>query len=224
MAMMLMGVLGAGGCRHGATLPPAPPPPVTTEFVLHPGDQVDVRFYKTPELNLERIPVRPDGRISCYLIGDVQAAGRTPAELAAALRSAYQRELDQPKVEVIVRSVTTTVYVQGEVGGGAAASPGGIQYVDGMTALQAISQAGGFRDSAARDSVILIRREGDEYRGYRLDLEKATDGKDFSDDVRLAPRDIVVIPRSGIAQVNLFVQQYIRNNLPIDPSIAALAF
>ena len=226
IAVCLLAVaVGGAACRGpGARLPPAPPPPVTTGFVLRPGDVVDVRFYKTPELNLERVPVRPDGRISADLIGDVQAAGRTPAELAEVLRRAYERELDDPRVAVVVRGVATMVYVQGEVGGGQAATPGGVQYVDGMTALQAISVAGGFRNTARQESVILIRREGEEHRGYRLDLAKATAGEDFSDDVRLVPSDIVVVPRSNIAEVNLFVEQYIRNNLPVDPSFAAFAF
>jgi len=140
------------------------------------------------------------------------------------LTRSYQHELEDPRIAVVVRGVTTTVYVEGEVGGGTSATQGGIQYVDGMTALQAISVAGGFRDTARRDSVILIRREGGGYQGYRLDLDKATAGKDFSEDVVLAPRDIVVVPRSAIAEVNLFVQQYIRNNLPVDPSLATFAF
>ena len=179
-------------------------------YRIQVGDTVDVRFYKTPELNVEEIPVRHDGRISLDLVGDVQAAGLQPDELSARLSEAYGHELQEPRITVLVRKFGGRVYVGGEVG-----APKALRYVYGMTALQAIQTAGGFKDESSRQNVVLIRRGPDKYEGYRLFLEDALTGEDYLQDVALQPNDVVWIPRSRISNVNLAVEQYIKNNLPI---------
>src|SRR5262249_4551901 len=70
-------------------------------YRIRVGDSLDVRFYKTPELNIEKIPVRSDGKISLDLVGDVQAAGLGTDELSANLVHAYSRELQEPQIAVI---------------------------------------------------------------------------------------------------------------------------
>jgi polysaccharide export outer membrane protein len=181
-------------------------------YRIRVGDQVDVRFYKTPELNLEKVPVRIDGKISLDLIGDVQAAGLGTDELAADLVRAYSRELEDPRIAVIVREFGGEVFVGGEVG-----KPASVKYVDGMTALQAIQTAGGFGDRASLENVVLIRRTKDRYEGYRLFLKQALTGDDYTQDVALQPNDVVFVPKSRIANVNLAVEQYISKNLPQIP-------
>jgi len=194
-------------------LPPAAPAP-STPYLIKAGDSLDIRFYKTPELNLLKVPVRPDGKISLELVGDVQAAGLQPGELARALTELYAGELEHPRLSVIVRNFGGKVYVQGEV-----KTPASPPFAMGMTALQAISVAGGFADTARVDSVVLIRLEDGQYHGYRLALKEALSGKDTSQDVYLMPSDIVYVPRSRIANVNLFVDQYFRKLLPVTPAI-----
>jgi protein involved in polysaccharide export with SLBB domain len=179
-------------------------------YRIQVGDTVDVRFYKTPELNVKDIPVRHDGRISLDMIGDVQAAGLQPDELSARLSEAYRHELQEPRITVIVRKFGGRVYVGGEVG-----KPTALRYVYGMTALQAIQSAGGFQKESSRQNVVLIRRGPEHYEGYRLYLEDALTGKDYFQDVALQPNDVVWIPRSRISNMNLAVEQYIKNNLPI---------
>jgi len=179
-------------------------------YRIQVGDTIDVRFYKTPELNVKAIPVRHDGRISLDMIGDVQAAGLQPDELSARLSEAYRHELQEPRITVIVRKFGGRVYVGGEVG-----KPTALRYVYGMTALQAIQSAGGFQKESSRQNVVLIRRGPEHYEGYRLYLEDALTGKDYFQDVALQPNDVVWIPRSRISNVNLAVEQYIKNNLPI---------
>jgi protein involved in polysaccharide export with SLBB domain len=107
------------------------------------------------------------------------------------------------------------VHVTGEVDHSTA-----IPFGTGLTALEAISGAGGFRDTAKIDSVILIRRTDAGFQGYRLALDQALSGKDLSADVALRPSDVLHVPKSTIAQMNLFVDQYVRKNLPIQPAIA----
>ena len=91
-------------------------------YVIHAGDQLDIKFFYNPELN-ESVVVRPDGKISLQLIDEIQAAGLQPAELDQKLTDLYSRELKKPVLTVIVRSFTgQRVYVGGEV------MPGGSAY------------------------------------------------------------------------------------------------
>jgi protein involved in polysaccharide export with SLBB domain len=203
----------AAACRGPAPVPPVAALEPGAPYRIKVGDSLDIRFYKTPELNVE-VPVRSDGKISLELIGDVEAAGRQPAELAATLGERFGKELTDPRVSVIVRGFGGSVFVGGEVG-----TPQAVAYGSGLTVLQAIAAAGGFEDTAHRASVILIRRDASGYHGYRLALTKALSGSDHTQDMRLQPTDIVFVPKSKIANVNLFVEQYIRNLLPVQPAL-----
>jgi polysaccharide export outer membrane protein len=215
-ALSIALVFGLGGCAvrtPDARAPIQGTEEIGTPYLIKVGDSLDIRFYKTPELNIE-VLVRSDGKISLELIGDVQAAGLRPEELSAVLTEKYSSELTEPRVSVIVRSFGGTIYVGGEV-----RTPSGVPYATGLTALQAIDGAGGFLDSARKTNVVLIRREGEQYKGYTLALTKTLTGEDFDQNVRLQPYDIIHVPRSRISNVNVFVEQYIRNNLPVQPAI-----
>src|SRR5262249_55771539 len=161
-----------------------------------------------------KVPVRPDGKISLELVGDVEAAGLQPMELAGILTERYATELEHPRVSVIVRTFVGQVYVQGEV-----KTPSAPPFAQGMTALQAISLAGGFLETAQPNSVILIRLVDGQYHGFRLALRDALLGKDSSQDVPVKPADILHVPRSFIANADLFVDQYFRKLLPVTPAI-----
>jgi polysaccharide biosynthesis/export protein len=205
------------GCAHRTpeTRPPvAKPVDLDAPYRIKVGDTLDVRFYKTPELNVE-VPVRSDGKVSLELINDVQASGYTPTELAGELTRLYAGELTDPKVTVIVRGFGGQVFVQGD----GITDPGAVPFADGLTALQAIASAGGMNTTARRSNVVLLRREDGAWKGYTLDLRLPLQGEDFVQDVQLQPWDIVYVPRKRISNVNLFVQQYIRDNFPVQPVI-----
>lgn len=207
-------------CGQWEALQPVPPHPIPTDpYLIKVGDTLDVRFYSSPELNLLELPVRSDGKISLELLGDVQAAGMEPTTLARVLSDAYARELTNPRVTVIVRSFGGEVFVDGQVG-----APTRVPYGVGLTALQAISAAGGFLESAKVSSVILIRKSDEQFQGYRLALQDYLEGKNPMADVRLQPSDIVHVPRSAVSNVNQFVKLYIRENIPIPVSIPLPAF
>lgn len=212
--------LAIGGCAMRTPTEPPPRLPAdapVTPYVLKVGDNLDIRFYKTPELNVE-VPVRSDGKVSLELLDDVDAAGLTPDELSRDLMKRYSKELTDPRVTVIVRGFGGVITVSGEV-----RYPKAILYANGMTALQAVGEAGGFAETARLTNVVLIRHDGRQYQGYVMDAQKAMTGEDLAADVPLRPSDIIVVPRSRIANVNLFMKQYIRDNLPIDLSPAAFA-
>ncbi len=180
-------------------------------YVVAVGDQLGIKFYKNPELN-EDVIVRPDGMISLQLVEDVVAAGRTPLAISADLRTRYSKELADPSIAVIVRKMEgDRVYVGGEVG-----KQGVLHLVGGLTLFQAIQEAGGFTKTAHRKSVVLIRRTPDgKAFGREIDVRPVQQGAQPEGDVVLAANDVIFVPRSKIANVDVFVEQYIRDALPI---------
>ena len=182
----------------------AAPQPAGT-YVLQPGDWVSVKFLKSPEFN-EDVVVRPDGMISLQLVGDVVAAGLSPQALAADLTQRYDKELVNPRISVIVRQLGTppVVYVGGEVG-----HPGIVPLTSGLTLFQAIQAAGGLSVTAHRKQVILIRKGVDgRPAGHSIDVRPIASGEHPETDVVLAPYDVVFVPTSKIADVDIFVDQY----------------
>lgn len=193
---------------------PAPVPNTAVEaqaYRIQIGDQLDIKFFYNPTLN-EQVTVRPDGRISLQLIQEVMVAGLTAAALTAQLVERYSVDLRQPQVTVIVRGFgAQRVFVDGEV-----ARPGMVPILGPVTALQAIAQAGGMKNTARESEVIVIRRnEANAPVVRQINLEKARNGRDLGQDISLAPFDIVFVPRSRMSNMNVWVDQYIRQNIPI---------
>jgi protein involved in polysaccharide export with SLBB domain len=182
-----------------------------TEYRIRPGDVLDIKFFYVPELN-EQVTVRPDGRISLQLIPEVVAAGSTPADLTARLTEHFTPVLASPQLTTIVRSLAASVaYVGGQV-----ANPQLVPLTPRTTVLQAVAQAGGFLDTARLTEVVLIRRGRDDRPvTVPLNLETALAGQDPGQDVTLVAEDIVYVPKSAIANVNQWVDQYIRKVLPM---------
>ena len=179
------------------------------DYLIQPGDQLDIKFFYNPELN-ETLTVRPDGKISLQLVDEVQAAGLKPSQLDEVLTEKYGHELKEPVLTVIVRSFTSQrIYVGGEVN-----RQGLIPLTAGMTPLQAVFNAGGFEETAKPESAIVIRKGLDNRPvPIKMDLTDAMHGKSGSADFLLQPHDIVYVPKSAIAKANKFVNQYIENLL-----------
>ena len=179
------------------------------EYRIFPGDELDIKFFFNPELN-ETVFVRPDGKISLQLVDDIQTSGLTPSELDVVLTRNYAHELRKPAITVIVKSFTgQRVYVAGEVG-----KPGEVALAPGMTVLQAVFSAGGFLDTAKPDAALVIRNgTADAPIPIRVDLEQSIDGESTVGDIQLQPFDIVYIPKTWIAEANVFVDQHIRGLL-----------
>ena len=205
----MLGALAPAGAEEP---PGSPEPPGNAEpYLIAIGDVLDITFFKTSDLNQTRT-VGPDGELFLPLVGRVQVVGRSVGEITEELTRRYAKELVSPLITVGVREFSgMKIYVGGEV-----ERPGYLPYRGGLTALQAIVSAGGFRRTARLKHVVLIRKGPDDRPvGSVINLKKLLEKADFNRDVSLAPSDILYIPRSKIANVNLFVEQYIRNNLPI---------
>lgn len=186
-------------------------PHLADRFVFAPGDELAVKFFYAPELN-EELVVRPDGRISLQLVPEVMAAGQTPAQLAEALKQSYSAELNRPQVAVIVKSISAReVYVDGEV-----TRPGMVGFTRPISILQAISMAEGASDRAQMEQVLIIRRMVDSAPlVIQANISNVLDGSDTAQDIYLLPNDIVYLPRKQISNVNIWVDQYVRQNLPL---------
>jgi polysaccharide export outer membrane protein len=195
-------------------LPPAPLEPeapavsaaALPAYHVQIGDVLEVRLMLNPELN-EEVTVRPDGHISTTVVPDAVAYGRTPAELADFLRHAYSKDLQNPRVSVVVKSFAPTrVYVGGEVN-----TPGEFITVGPtLTLSQAIARAGGTKLSSDDGSVFIIRRGADDKPELLSTKWRAVrQAHDANADVRLAPYDVVYVPKLGIAEVYQFYNQYI---------------
>ena len=187
---------------------------IQPEYRLNPGDVLDIKFFYNPELN-ETVMIRPDGRISLQLANEVMAAGITPEELRKALSERYSKDINKPEVSVIVRSFSMQrVYVDGEV-----FRPGMLPLVGPVTIRQAVAAAGGFRETARRTDVIVIRQSQGKPVPLKVNMEEVVKNEDPSQDILLAPFDIVYVPRSNIAEVNKFVDLYIRRNIPVGAGV-----
>jgi polysaccharide export outer membrane protein len=184
-------------------------------YVIQRGDVLSVDFYLNPEFNDEPT-VRPDGKVTLRLIGDIQAGGLTPSQFAASLDKAYLSELRSPDAAVHVKSTPSRlVFVQGQV-----TKPGSFALEPGMTALQAVADAGGVTPEAAHNAVLIRRDVCGQPHGIKVDISNAEGKLGNGEDVALMPRDILVIPRSKIADVDLFVKHYMQDILPIPPYLA----
>src|ERR1700683_978370 len=185
-------------------------------YRIQAGDQIAIDFYLNSEFN-DNVSVQPDGRIVLRLVGPMQAAGMTPGQLADAINQAYSKELKNPSATVHVQNMPSRqVFVEGQVN-----HPGSFALQPGMTALQAIADAGGQTDEADLDSVVLIRRDAcGRADGSKLELASATNKPESGEDPMLMPHDTVVVPRSSISNVDLFVKQYIRDVLPVQPYLS----
>ena len=191
------------------------PQTLSGPYQIQVGDQLHIGFFNTPQLDQTRT-VGPDGDIFLPLVGRVRAVGRTVDAITEELTARYSHELVEPQITVSVREYSgMRVYVGGEV-----LSPGMRPYRGGLTVVQAITDAGGFKTTASLSDVILIRKgpEGEPV-GSKINVKDILHKAKFDQDVLLGPSDIIFVPRSKIANVNLFVEQVLRNNIPIPITI-----
>jgi protein involved in polysaccharide export with SLBB domain len=203
----------------GAALPAAAQEPApaamtysdaTPAYRFYPGDEIEISVFSAPELS-RNVTVGPDGRVALPLIGAVRAADRTATELHDALVSAYAAQLRAPELSVTPRTYgSRQVFVGGEV-----ARPGIYEMPANMDAFQAVALAGGFLPSARRGDVLVLSRADGQSNVTEIDLSPRAMRRGFPDAQPLQRYDVVYVPRSHISQVNLFMQQYVRDALPV---------
>jgi polysaccharide export outer membrane protein len=158
-------------------------------YVIGAEDILDVNVWKEEELT-RQVPVRPDGKISLPLLNDVQAAGLTPADLAAQITKGLEKYMTSPQVTVIVSQINSKrIYVLGEVG-----RVGAYSLLPGMTVLQAISNAGGFTAFANVKNVYVMRQENGNQVKLPFNYKDVISGKKPEQNIELKPGDTVLVP------------------------------
>lgn len=183
-APQAVGTAGAGA-RDTATTAKAP---VSTDYKLVPGDKLRVEVYKDAQLS-QSVQVRPDGKITLPLIGDIVAAGRTSIELRDAIASSLKEYNTNPIVTVmVVETVPPLIYVMGEV------NTAGPQPLKGdMTVLQALAAAGGFKDFANTKNIRVLRRgAGGIQTTLSFNYKDAIRG--VAKPIVLQPGDTIIVP------------------------------
>lgn len=182
----------------------------TPAYRFYPGDEIEIIVFSAPELT-RTVTVAPDGRIALPLLSPLRAADLTAGELHDALVSAYAQHLRMPELSVTARSYgSRQVFVGGEV-----ARPGIYEMPANMDAFQAVMLAGGFLPSSRRNDVLVLSRATGDANVTEVDLSPRAMRRGFGALAPLQRYDVVYVPRSHISQVNLFMQQYVRDALPV---------
>jgi polysaccharide biosynthesis/export protein len=201
VARSLLGCIGllmlASGCAPTLVAPKnlAPPPTETAEYVVGPGDMLQITVWHNADLSTA-VPVRPDGRISTPLVSDLVAAGRTPEQLSREIETRLKKYVSDPIVTVIVTSFVGPYNRQIRIVG-EATNPKGVPYQSHMTALDAMIASGGLTPYAAGNRAKIVRPQLDGKSveiPVRLD-DLLKDG-DLAANVELQPGDIIIIPQT----------------------------
>lgn len=144
------------------------------EYQLGPGDKIRVEVYKEEQLS-QSVQVRPDGKITMPIIGDIMAAGYTPAQLRDRIATALKDYLrgDPPVSVIVVEALASTVYVIGEVN-----KPGTVALIGPTTVVQALAIAGGFKDFAKTGDIRILRPGPRGIETLHFNYDAAVKGKD----------------------------------------------
>jgi polysaccharide export outer membrane protein len=170
----------------------AQPTPATSDptYVIGPSDELNISVWNQPQLT-RTVPVRPDGMISLPLINDVQAAGKTPAQLRLAITEKLSSFVkDQLEVTVIVTVMNSQrVYVLGQV-----VRAGAYPMLPGMNVLQAISSAGGLAQFAKETGIMILRTENGQQVRLPFNYKDVINGRRPEQNITLKPGDTIVVP------------------------------
>jgi polysaccharide export outer membrane protein len=160
-------------------------------YVIGSDDRLGVSVWKEPELTNMSIPVRSDGKISLPLVGELQAAGRTPLQLESDISNRLKGYITVPEVTVIVQQINSKKYnMLGQVG-----KPGAYLLTLSTTVMDAIAAAGGFRDFAKTKGVYILRQnpDGTQTR-LNFNYKDFIKGKNLSQNIKIEPQDTIIVP------------------------------
>jgi polysaccharide biosynthesis/export protein len=170
---------------------PQPPKPVTEDpnYSIAPEDVLTIDVWKEPEIS-RTVPVRRDGKISLPLLNDVQAAGLTPTQLSSEIVEKLRATVVHPQVTVIVMQMSgQRIYILGQVNRG-----GAYPLVPDMTAMQALSVAGGFTPFANLKKIYVMRTENGEAKIFPINYKELASGRKSQQNIHLKAGDTIVVP------------------------------
>ncbi len=157
------------------------------DYRISPGDKLRIEVYRDQQLS-QSLQVRPDGKVTLPLVGDLQASGLTPIELRDRIAASLKEYVTNPVVTVIVtETVAPTVFVMGEVN-----NPGSIAMQGPLSVMQALAMAGGFKDFANTKNIRIVRHAHGGTQTLPFNYKDALKGD--GEMVMLAPGDTVIVP------------------------------
>jgi polysaccharide export outer membrane protein len=160
------------------------------DYVIGPDDMLAVNVWKEPDLT-RTVPVRPDGKITLPLVGDIEASGLTSKQLQERIEKGLENYLSKPSVTVIIQEAKSQKFnIMGEV-----QKPGAYLLTHPMTVLDAIALAGGFREWAKTKSIYVLRAQANG-KSERLlfNYKRVIKGESTEQNIQLKARDTVVVP------------------------------
>jgi len=169
---------------------------VVDEYLIGVGDAIQVNVWRNPELSVSVI-VRPDGKVSVPLVGDIDVADQTTEALSTLIETKLEEYIRNPKVTVIVQNPTSAEFLHRIRVTGAVQSPQSIPYRKGMTVLDVILAAGGLTQFADANSAKLYRQTQDGPKVYPIYASDILEQGALDSNYVLLPQDIITIPERG---------------------------
>lgn len=163
------------------------------EYRIGPSDVLRIAVWRNEDLSVQ-VPVRPDGRISVPLLGDVEVRGRTPEEVARTLETRFEEFVRQPKVSVIINQMGSHEFTHRVRVTGALRQPASQPFREGMTVMDVVLAAGGANEFAALNRATLYREFDDTMVAIPVKLGDILNKGDIDTNYRLVPGDILAVP------------------------------
>jgi len=186
-------ILAACSSSKKVTMPPISDRGVLEEYRIGVGDALQINVWRNPELSTA-VPVRPDGKISLPLVGDIMAANLTTTQLSENLVKSLEAYVRNPQVTVIVSNPSSSDFQRRVRITGAVHSPQSIPYRDGMTVLDLVLLAGGTNEFASANKAKLYRKVNGETKVYPIYLSDLIENGKVETNYQLQPSDIVTVP------------------------------
>ncbi len=169
------------------------PSQIVETYRIGIGDNLRIDVWKNPDLSVS-VPVRPDGKISAPLIGELLVAGSTPEIVASDIEVVLRRYIKTPKVAVIMTSLGSTRYLTRVRVTGAVNRNVSLEHQQGMTVLDAVLEAGGLNEFANASKTKVFRRIEGETVLIPVDVESILEQGNLRDNIILKPGDTITIP------------------------------
>ena len=190
LAFLVSACASSGGT---AAPPPALSENLVDDYQIGIDDIVQVSVWRNPELGIT-VPVRPDGKISVPLVGDVAAGGRTPGQVSKEIQERLSAYVRDPQVAVILTDLRSHEYLSRVRVTGAVRQPISIPFRQSMTVLDAVLAAGGVTEFAAPGRSDLYRKTGESTRSYAVRLDHILEDGDLTTNFKVAPGDVITVP------------------------------
>jgi len=171
---------------------------VTTDYIIGPEDVLDITVWKNTDLS-KTVQVRPDGRISLPLIGDVAAVSRTSAQLTEEISTRLKAYMENPTVSIVVKEVNSyAIFVLGEV-----VKPGRYPLKSKTTLLQAVTLASGFTPVASRNKIVIFRfaKDGEPLMKIKASYDDIVLRDGINQNIELKPGDTIVVPSESMVVI-----------------------